>query len=75
MHSQLIIWFNPKKQLYYHRINKGWYKHYEVGDKNSYGHTVFYVVNGVDFFIRKDPFIKRFLRKLIVSLENLERRF
>lgn len=69
----LIIWFNPKKHSYYYRYVSGFYQDYYVGYKNQYDHTIILIIELVHSY-SKTPLKKRLLRRLIVFLENIERR-
>ena len=38
----IIVWYNPKKRIYYHKYIKGFANSYNIGDGNSYGHYIVY---------------------------------
>lgn len=40
--NSIVIWYNPSKQIYYHRFVKGFGYQYNIGDANSYGHYIIY---------------------------------
>lgn len=67
----LVIWYDPKKKVYFHKINKGTYKRYKVGDTNSYGHQVFYVVDDLTLAVYKYPIsLRRSLKHFLCFLED-----
>ena len=69
--SNLYVWYNPNKNVFYYKINKGFYQSYKVGSKNSYGHECVLIVP-VTFKIKRDKFKIRLIKKLISLLEKLE---
>lgn len=63
----------PKKSYYYRYVN-GYYKDYYIGYKNQYGHKIILIIE-LEFEKQKTPLIIKLIRKLILLLEKLERRF
>lgn len=72
---RLVIWYNPNKKIYYHKLLRGFREQYKIGNENSYGHVIVDVID-LQFYIEKPCklFFKRLLRKLISFLEKKERR-
>lgn len=70
----LIVWYNPNKDIYYHRIINGSYieQNYCLGAKNSYGHEIVHKIDGFDFYKKKIPIKKRVVRKTIKILRKFE---
>ena len=74
--KQVIVWYNPNKNIYYHRIIN-LYSYYErypyiVGSVNSYGHIIVDIIPFEQYII-KVPYRKKIIRKTISLLKSLER--
>ncbi len=63
----------PYKSYYYRYVN-GYYKDYYVGYKNQYNHKIILIIE-LEFEKQKTPLKIKLIRKLILLLEKLERRF
>lgn len=72
--NKCVIWYNPKKDIYYHRIVKGHYEYhdYNVGSKNSYDHTIVHVIENFDYTSKRIPIKKRIVRSTIRFLKKYE---
>lgn len=68
-HSNLVVWYNPNKSIYYYKIVRGFYQDYKIGFKNSYGHVVCLVIP-VSFKITKEKLRKILIKRLISFLEK-----
>ena len=67
----VVIWYNPKKDIYYHKVNQGTYRKYKIGDSNSYGHQVFYVVDDIHYnFSKGFSRLRRSLKRFVRFLDN-----
>lgn len=44
MNNTIIVWYNPNKQKIYHKFVKGTGYSYHIGDYNSYGHCIIYII-------------------------------
>lgn len=69
--NRLIIWYNPNKDIYYHKIVWGWYCNYKVGYINGYGHEVIYILDLPSYY--RPSLAQRALKRLIRFLEKFER--
>lgn len=69
---KLIVWFNPKKGVYYHRIVRGTYleSSYFVGFENQYGHKIVHVVDNFDFDFKHVPLRQRIINKSFSYLQK-----
>lgn len=72
MHT-IVIYHNPPKNEYYYRIVKGYYRKYQVGMMNRYGHVIILVITYKDIY-SKHSIKKRVLMKLISFLQNIEKK-
>ena len=72
--KQLVVWYNPKKDIYYYRVINDWFGRYYEGFINQYGHKVVCYIDIYDELIHKDPFIKKVLSKFIRFLQNIYRK-
>ena len=70
----IVVWFNPNKVEYYYKLVKGYYRHYEVGMNNRYGHTVILVIKLRYETFHKMPLRRKVLTKFISFLQNIEKR-
>lgn len=72
--NRCIVWYNPTKNVYYHKIVKGHYEYfdYSVGNKNSYGHEIIHVIDNFDFKVKRVPIKKRIVRGTIKFLKKYE---
>lgn len=69
LNRKLIIWYNPKKDVFYYKIVEGFYQRYYVGYKNSYNHEVILIIP-VEFKVKRPTLRKRLLMKVISFLEK-----
>ena len=69
--NRLIIWYNPNKDIYYHKFVWGWYCNYKVGYINGYGHEVVYILELPSFY--RLSLFQRALKRTIRFLEKFER--
>ena len=69
----LIIWFNPNKGVYYHRLVRGSYieQDYSLGSKNSYEHVIVHKIEDFDFYKKQVPIKKRLINKSVRFLQKL----
>lgn len=67
--NNLIIWFNPNKNIYYYKFVKGFYQDYYVGKTNNYGHIVCLVIP-VTFKLKRDNLRQRLIKRVISFLEK-----
>lgn len=72
-HHKVIIWYNPNKNIFYHKAVKGYYRNYVIGEKNQYKHQIVDIID-LEFYEFKYSLKKRLLRKLISFLEKIERK-
>lgn len=42
--NSICVWYNPKSKQYYHKIVRGFAFNYEIGQVNSYGHILIYII-------------------------------
>lgn len=70
----IVVWFNPNKKEYYYKIVKGYYRKYEVGEKNRYGHTIILVIDMYKDIYYKTSYKRKVLRKFISFLQNIEKK-
>lgn len=72
--NKCVVWYNPNKDIYYHKIIKGHYEYhdYNVGSKNSYDHVIVHVIDNFDFKIKRIPIKKRIVRKTIQFLKKYD---
>lgn len=68
----IIIWFNPIKNVYYHRIVCNIITKYEVGYVNKYGHKVVDVIDLRSIFY-KEPLKNKVIKRVIAFLHKLEK--
>lgn len=40
--NSVIVWYNPNKNVYYHKFIRGFGSSYSIGYTNSYGHYIVY---------------------------------
>lgn len=67
----LIVWFNPNKNIYYYKLVRGTYSQYRVGFKNQYGHEVVLIIDDVLYHKpSKKPIKQRVITSLISFLQN-----
>lgn len=67
----VIVWYNPKKRIYYHKYVKGFANSYEIGNANSYGHYIIYkFVLNHDIRPIKHNIKQRILNALLSELEK-----
>lgn len=66
MFNKLYVWHNLNNDTYYYKVNAGTYKHYRVGDKNSYNHQVVLIVENE---VLKPIVVKNYvsLRKMVLT--------
>lgn len=71
----IVIWFNPNKKIYYHKIVKNSLGRYFVGMTNQYDHEVVLLIPLEDCFItfsqRIRRILKRFFKTIISFLEKI----
>ena len=60
--------------VYYHKIIKCHYVNYFVGYVNSYGHVVVYIIDNLEFRIRKPNLKERYKKKIITYIEKIQKR-
>lgn len=71
-----VIWHNHNNNCYYYRIVKGSYTNYYVGYFNQYNHEVVLLIPFVyKLYKRKQPFLKKVLKRLISFLQNINDKF
>lgn len=68
----VVIWYNHKENLYYHRIVSGYYTNYVIGYKNQYGHEIIYTFELKTCF--KVSRTKMVLSRFIRFLQKLEKK-
>lgn len=44
---KIVVWFNPHKKTYYYKMVKCTYRNYKIGDNNSYGHKILFIIDNV----------------------------
>ena len=66
----LIIWYNPKKNIYYYKYVTGIYQDYFVGFVNQYNHVIVLILKLNFYKSKKTPLRKRLIRKIISFLEK-----
>ena len=72
---KLIVWYNPRKQSYYHKIVRGFYTNYNIGFKNQYNNTIVYIISlEKQFKIPKKRLKEQIIDNIILYLRKLERR-
>ena len=72
---KLVVWYNPHKQCYYHRIVRGYYTNYNIGFKNQYNHTIVYIVLLEKHYVVSKKRLKEvIIDNVILYLRKLERR-
>lgn len=72
MHT-IVIYHNPRKNEYYYKIVKGYYRKYAVGQKNRYGHIILLVIEYKDIY-KKPTLLRKVIKKLISFLQNIEKK-
>lgn len=70
MNNSCIIWYNPKKRVYYHKLYHGLVTSYNIGDANSYGHYIVYKFRLYNEHSVKINLKQKILRALINELEK-----
>ena len=72
MSKFLVVWFVPKKGVYYHRLVSGHYleQDYSIGSKNQYGHVIVHKVENFDFYRKKVPLKQIIINKSISYLQK-----
>lgn len=69
---KIIVWYNPKKNIYYYKKVKGFYADYYVGYVNSYGHEVVLLIDNLFINTYRQSFKVRLINRLIRFLEKLK---
>lgn len=72
--KSLIIWFNPRKKIYYYRVINNFISNYYEGYINQYGHIVVLVIDIYKDLIYKEPLRNKVIRKFISFLHKLEKK-
>ena len=72
----LLIWYNPKKDMFHYKIVHNYYSNnYSIGDKNSYNHELvnifaicdrFYCIKNNRLFLKK-YYSKKSIRSKIID--------
>lgn len=71
-----VIWHNHNTNSYYYRIVKGSYVKYYVGYFNQYNHEVVLLIPLIyTVYRKKQPFLKKVLKRLISFLQNINEKF
>lgn len=66
----LLIYYNPNKKCFYHKVLKYCWR--KVGYQNRYGHELMYIIHMDDYFYKqKHKLMIKFLRSCIQFLENI----
>ena len=69
-----VVWYNPHKNCYYHKIVRGYYTNYNIGFANQYNHTIVYVINlEKQFKVNKKRLKETIIDNIILYLKKLER--
>lgn len=68
--KSLIIWFNPKKKIYYYRVIYNFVSNYYEGYVNQYGHIVILVIHIYKDLIYKEPLRNKVIKKMISFLHK-----
>lgn len=72
---KLIVWYNPRKQQFYHKIVRGYYTDYKIGFKNQYNHSIVYIISlEKQYKITKRRLKESIIETIILYLKKLERR-
>lgn len=67
----IIVWYNPKKRVYYHKYIRGFANSYNIGDGNSYGHYIVYKFKlGSDIKPVRHNIKQRILNALLDELQK-----
>lgn len=68
-----LIWYNPRKDIFYHKFIKGFAVNYDLGMSNSYGHLLMYKfkLDNINDVPIKYRFKKKVIKYLIKELENI----
>lgn len=69
----IVVWFNPNKNEYYYKIVKGYYRKYNINDKNRYGHVIILTIPLYKLFY-KVPIRRKVITKVISFLQYIEKR-
>ena len=65
--KKVVVWFNPNKNVYYHKCIYCHYSEhytYEIGSLNSYGHIIVDIIPLADY-VHNEPSLKRLKIKAI----------
>ena len=69
---KIIVWYNPKKNIYYYKKIKGYYADYYIGYENSYGHKIILIIDDLVVYTIKVPLKTCLINRLIRFLEKLK---
>lgn len=47
MRKKIVVWHNPKANIYYYRVVSFRYRPYEVGVQNQFGHVIVLVIPNI----------------------------
>lgn len=70
--NSICIWYNPNKDLYYHKVIHGFATNYFIGKVNSYGHILVYIFRLENYYVPyKNRLKKKVVNYLIKELKNI----
>lgn len=69
---KIIVYYNPNRDCYYFRTVRCYYRNYEVGEKNQYGHEVILIID-IDVLTSSSMSLKeKLITRFILFLERIK---
>lgn len=69
--KSIIVWYNPKKNVYFYKIIYNFWDRYYEGYVNQYGHICILIIDIYKDLIYKEPLRKMVLKKFISFLQKI----